>query len=82
MLPDQLTDFVQNTAQAGDVAITKSPITNDEYIYFCTKENIGKDANPCWMKVDKEGMLKNMFERMTLEEKVNFLIDKYIQDNI
>lgn len=45
------------------------------------KKNIGKDINPVWMMVDEREMLKNMFENMTLKQKVDFLIDKYIQDN-
>lgn len=82
MLPSQLTDFVHNKAQVGDIATTYDSVTNRRYIYFCTPDNIGKDINPTWMMVDEKAMLKNMFENMTLEEKVNFLINKYIQDNI
>lgn len=81
MSPNQLTDFVHNKAQAGDIAITHDSTTNKKYMYFCNEKNIGKDINPVWMMIDEREMLKNMFENMTLEQKVDFLIDKYIQDN-
>ena len=82
MLPNQLEDFVHNKAQAGDVATTYDSTTKSRYIYFCGPNNIGKDINPIWMMVDEKQMMKSMFENMTLEQKVDFLIDKYIQDNI
>lgn len=81
MLPDELTNFVHNIAQAGDVATSYNAMTKRRYIYFCTKDNIGKDVNPVWMMVDEREMYKNYFKNMSLEEKVDFLIDKYIQDN-
>ena len=82
MKPEQLVDFVRNKAQAGDIAYTHDSATKRNYIYFCTEKNIGKDINPVWIMIDERQMLKNMFENMTLEQKVDFLIDKYIQDNI
>lgn len=82
MSPDKLTDFVRNKAQAGDIAYTYDSATERNYIYFCTEKNIGKDVNPVWMMIDEKQMLKNMFKNMTLEEKVDFIIDKYIKDNI
>lgn len=81
IMPNQLADFVHNKAQVGDIATTYDTATNQRYIYFCTPSNIGKDINPIWMMVDERQMVKNMFENMTLEQKVDFLIDKYIQDN-
>lgn len=81
MSPDQLTDFVRNRAQVGDIATTYDSATDRKYIYFCTEKNIGKDIDPFWMVVDEKWILKNMFENITLEEKVDFLINKYIQDN-
>lgn len=81
MLPNQLADFVHNKAQVGDIAYTHDSVTNKRYIYFCNEKNIGKDVNPVWMMVYERGMLKNMFDNMTLKQKVDFLIDKYIQDN-
>lgn len=82
MLPNELADFVHNKAQVGDIALTRDSTTDQRYIYFCTAENIGKDINPVWMMIDERQMLKNMFTNMTLDQKVDFLIDKYIQDNI
>lgn len=81
MLPNQLSDFVHNRAQVGDIATTYDSTTNKRYVYFCNEKNIGKDINPVWMMIDEIGMLKCMFENMTLEQKVDFLIDKYIRDN-
>lgn len=77
----QLNDFVHNKAQAGDIAIAYDSPTNKKYMYFCTEDNIGKDVRPVWMMVDEKEMLKNMFKNMTLEEKVNFLIEEYIRNN-
>ena len=81
MAPDRLTDWVRNNAQAGDIATTYDSATKRRYFYFCNEKNIGKDVNPVWMMVDERQMLISMFQNMTLEEKVDFLIDKYIQDN-
>ena len=78
---NELTDFVHNKAKAGDVAYTYDLATNKKYIYFCNQNNIGKDVNPVWMIVAERQMLKNMFDNMTFKQKVDFLIDKYIQDN-
>jgi hypothetical protein len=53
MLPDELEDYIHNKAVVGD--ILKSFSNEDgiyrEYIYICTKNNIGKDIKPYWMIV-------------------------------
>ena len=82
MKPEELVDFVRNKAQVGDIATTYEPATRRRYMYFCTEENIGKDINSCWMMVDERWMLKNRFRNMTLEEKVDFLIDQYIENEL
>lgn len=82
ILPEQLVDFVRNTAQAGDIATTYDSKTKRRYVYFCNEKNIGKDINPAWMMIDERWMLKNRFKSMTLEEKIDFLIDKYIDDEL
>lgn len=81
MLPSELNDFVRNKAEAGDIAYTFDSRTDKQYVYFCTPDNIGKDINPIWMMLDETQWLRSMFENMTLEEKVEFLVDKYIQEN-
>lgn len=81
MSPDELDNFVHNIAQAGDVATSYNAMTKRRYMYFCTRDNIGKDVNPVWMMVDEREMYENYFKNMSLEEKVDFLIDKYIQNN-
>ena len=82
MLPEQLVDFVRNTAQVGDIATTYDSETKRRYMYFCNEKNIGKDINPSWLMIDERLMLKNRFKSMTLEEKIDFLIDKYIDDEL
>ena len=82
MRSEELVDFVRNKAQAGDIATTYEPTTRRRYMYFCNEENIGKDINPTWLMVDERWMLKNRFRNMTLEEKVDFLIDKYIDNEL
>ena len=81
MLPDQQTDFVHNKAQVGNIATTYDSATNKRYVYFCMPNNIGKDIDPVWMMIDEKAMIRNMFKNMTLEQKVDFLIDKYIENN-
>jgi len=81
MLPSELDDFVHNIAEAGNIAYTYDSRTDEKYVYFCTPDNIGKDIEPVWMMLDETQLLRSMLENMTLEEKVEFLIDKYIQEN-
>ena len=80
MMPNELVNFVHNIAQAGDIETTYDSATKKRYVYFCTEKTIGKDVNPVWMMIDEKSMLKKMFENMTLEQKVDFLINKYIED--
>lgn len=82
MRPKDLDDFVHNMAKAGDIATTYDEQTRKRFMYFCTEENIGKDVDPHWEMVDEKEIWKYYFNHMSLEEKVDFLIDKYIQDNI
>lgn len=82
MLPEQLDNFVRNTARAGDVAVAYDNATRRRYIYFCTHENIGKDARPVWMAIDERSIIENRLQTMTLEEKVDFLIDQYIENEL
>lgn len=51
MLPDELEDYVHNEAIVGDILRSwhhERGIVR-EYIYICTKDNIGKDVKPYWM---------------------------------
>lgn len=82
MLPEQLDDFVRNTARAGDVAVAYDNATRRRYMYFCTEDNIGKGANPVWIAVDERWIIENRLKSMTLEEKVDFLIDQYIENEL
>ena len=75
-----LKNFVHNTAQPGDIAMSHHRETKRMYMYICTKENIGKNINPTWKMIDERAMWKHYFSGMSLEEKVDFLIDRYIQN--
>lgn len=79
--PDQLTEFVRNKAQSGDIVTAYDSRFDRRYYYFCTEKNVGKDATPYWMVLDEKILLKSMFENMTLEQKVDFLINEYIRNN-
>jgi hypothetical protein len=51
ILPDELEDYVQNKAAEGDILMSfsvKGGIVK-EYIYICTKNNIGKNIKPYWV---------------------------------
>lgn len=82
MQPKDLDDFVHNKAKAGDIATAYDETTKKRFMYFCTDKNIGKDVDSHWVMVDEKEIRKHCFNYMSLEEKVDFLIDKYIQDNI
>lgn len=75
---DQLDDFIRNTAQPGDVALATDPRTVWEYMCVCKKDHISGKAKPYWTRVDTRALWKAYFANMTLEQKVDFLIDEYI----
>lgn len=75
-----LKNFVQNIAQPGDIAMSHHRETKRTYIYICTKENIGKNIEPAWTMVDERALWKHYFSGMSLEEKVDFLMNVYIQN--
>ena len=80
---EQLDDYVRNKAKPGDVLISRNKYTDEQYMYFCNKDNIGKYAMPRWVsgKLVNKFILEAQFKDMTLEEKVDFLIDEYIKNN-
>lgn len=51
ILPDELEDYVHNKAIVGDIlrSFSNEHGVTREYIYVCTKDNIGKDVKPYWM---------------------------------
>ena len=81
ILFSDLYDFVRNKAQPGDIVTCNHPSTKHTYIYYCTHDNIGENANPYWIVVDEKAYWRKYFEKMTLEDKVNFLIENFIQNN-
>ena len=78
MLPGELTNFVHNIAISGDIAYSYDAQTERRYIYFCTTENIGKDANPYWIMYDEKAMLRERLKTMSLEEKIDFIIERLL----
>ena len=51
MLPDELEYYVHNEAIPGDIlkSFDHEHGIIREYIYYCTKDNIGKKVKPAWM---------------------------------
>jgi len=78
MLPGELANFVHNKAIPGDIAYSYDAITERHYIYYCTTENIGKDVTPYWAITDKKEMIRERLKSMSLEEKIDFLIERLI----
>jgi len=78
MLPEELTNFVHNIAIPGDIAYSHDAETKRYYVYFCTTENVGEDVNPCWMMTDERAILRERLNTMSLEEKIDFLIERLI----
>ena len=78
MLPEQLITFVHNIAIPGDIAYSYDAKTERHSVYFCTTENVGEDVNPYWMITDERAMLRERLKTMSLEEKIDFLIDRII----
>lgn len=83
---EQLIDYVHNKAKSGEILTTYDRTLEKRYVYFCNEENIGKNANPYWVMIDEHFLYKKqlemLFENMTLEEKIDFLIEKYIDKEI
>lgn len=50
MLPDNLEYYIRNKAVEGDIlrSFAQENGRYREYIYICTKNNIGKDVKPYW----------------------------------
>lgn len=76
---NQLFDFVRDIAEPGDIAMSYDALTESRYIYFCTHENIGEEVNPLWTMYDEKAILRERVKHMTLEEKIDFLVDKFIE---
>lgn len=78
MAPGDLTNFVHNIAVPGDIAYSYDAQTERRYIYYCTTENIGKEVNPFWMLIDEQAMLRERLKTMSLEEKIDFIIERLL----
>jgi hypothetical protein len=75
---DQLDDFIRNRAHAGDIAMARDPSTEYEYVCLCKEEHISGKVKPFWSRLDERALWKAYFDNMTLEQKVDYLIDEYI----
>ena len=74
-----LKDYIKankETLKAGEAFITVNQHSYDRgmYIYFYKPE----DENPFWTKIDTNQVWRDIFSTMTLEQKVDFLIEDYI----
>lgn len=78
---DGLKKFVHSTASAGDIAIAYDEMRDRRFWYICTKDNIGEDIEPYWMdeRIITKMILENKFGNMTMEEKIDLLMDDYIE---
>lgn len=67
------------TLKAGEAFITVNQYGYDKgmYIYFYNPE----DENPFWTKIDGSQIWRDLFSTMTLEQKVDYLIEDYIRRN-
>ena len=86
LLPSKLEYYVHTKAKVGEILLSYDNETRRRLIYFCNKNNIGKDVKPSWIMINEynllETSLRNQFEHMTLEEKVDFLIDRHIENEL
>ena len=81
---NELDDFVRNKARPDDILTAYDHYLDRYYWYLCTEDNIGKNVNPCWMTNTDflRTTLIEQFKKMTLDEKVDFLIKEYISNEI
>lgn len=77
---EELKNFILTDASAGDIAIAYTPECDRNYVYICNSQNIGPNAPSCpaWTLLDEERLLNKAFEYMSLEDKVDFLINDYL----
>ena len=80
---DELEEVVHNKAKVGDAFISREPSSERSsgkrwLFYFCVDNNIDENIKPIWMT--QMDLLRLEFRGMTLEEKVDFLIEEYIKN--
>ena len=81
---NELEDFVHNKAKPDDILTAYDHYLDRHYYYLCTDDNIGKNVSPSWMTSTNflRTTLIEKFKKMTLDEKVDFLIEEYISNEI
>ena len=84
ILPEQLDDFVHNKAEPGDIVTSYDSVRGIRYWYFCTKDNVCKGITPFWESNSSlhRVMLENQFKDMSLEQKIDFLVNDYIENEV
>lgn len=80
---EHLEDYIKAnkaTLKPGEAFITvnHSGYNKGTYVYFYKPE----DENPLWMKIDESQIWRKTFDLMTLEQKVDFLIEDYIRRKV
>ena len=80
---EHLEDYIKEnkaTLKAGEafVTVNHSGYNRGTYVYFYKPE----DENPLWIKIDESQIWRKSFDLMTLEQKVDFLIEDYIRRNV
>ena len=71
---DKLKDYIKNTqCKPGEIFISKDRF-NNTLVYVYNPE----DENPYWLMLDTTSCWKTYFDNMSLEEKVDYLINKEI----
>lgn len=78
---ESLEKYVKYDANPGDVCVSYDAYYDYHYIFVCNKYNIGENANPYWTRFEhfEKELMINQFKNMSLEEKINLLIDDYIE---
>ena len=84
---NELEDYVKNKAVPGDIlyAEQSAEVGKFQYVYICTASNIGECAEESqWQPIGRlaEQIVRKQFEGMTLEEKVDYLIERQIEKEI
>lgn len=75
---EQLYEFV-STAEIGDILMSHDNATGQDYICYCTEDIVRGKREAAWFLIDYESIMRNKVASMTLEEKVDFLVEREIR---
>ena len=67
---DRLQDYVRNKATPGDIlkSFYNDGVKIHELLYYCTPNNIGKDANPYWV------IVKHLMRKLSMKKKIDYIL--------